>query len=324
MAQPTQLQPQSPLTALPGIGKAKAEGLAKAGLRTLSDLMLVRPLGVLQWPGVVPVAEALTREGSNVRIRGTVRSMRLTRFGGRRNVVRWQVEDEHGTTIAALWFNQPWMTEVVPQGAEVELFGTVVDAKGPALATPQVGHAGKPLPAPGSLFAQYAPPAGFSSEFLAQRIAAAIEACADRLRDPLPPDALALHDLPELGRAVRGVHQPQSLADFEAGRRRLALEPLLHIQANLQTRRAGRGGGARAARLPKPTLVEIAGRFPYTFTLGQKQVITDILRDLARRVPMRRLVQGDVGSGKTALALFAAMAVVEAGKGKDARTHYKV
>ncbi|MCA9003461.1 MAG: DEAD/DEAH box helicase, partial [Planctomycetes bacterium] len=130
---------------------------------------------------------------------------------------------------------------------------------------------------------------------------------------PLPAMALAQHDLPDLARAVRGVHTPTGLASFEAGRRRLALEPLLAIQAGLQTRRAGRAEGARPVRLEKPVYAEIAARFPFAFTRGQKSVLADIVRDMARRIPMRRLVQGDVGSGKTALALYAAMAAVEAG-----------
>ncbi|MEZ6005102.1 MAG: ATP-dependent DNA helicase RecG [Planctomycetota bacterium] len=313
MAESQSLRPEDPLTALPGIGKARAEALGKAGFLTLRDLVLTPPLGLLEWPAPISIREALALSGERVRIAGTLREQRLTRFGGRKSRVRWVVEDSSGTSIRAHWFHMPWMTELVPTGSEVELYGPRAEGNEPILANPQVGYGDKPLPAPGSIVPRYAPPQGFREEYFGGLVRSALDAIAVNLRDPLPPEALARHDLPELARAARGVHEPTGRADFEASRRRLALEPLLRIQAGLQQRRAGRGGGARALRLERDVLAEIAGRFPYRFTEAQRDVLRDILRDLARRIPMRRLVQGDVGSGKTAVALYAAMAVVEGG-----------
>ncbi len=329
MAQNTHPTLDSPLTRLPGIGQAKGDKLQQAGFGTLRDLLLARPLGVEQWPSVRPLAAIFAQHAPaperragpgaaaagapKVRVRARVVSKRLTRFGGRKSSVRWTLEDAAGDRIAALWFNQPWMADLVPEATEVECYGPLVDAKGPALSAPQVGTVERPLPDPGTVAPRYAPPAGFSEEFWRGLLQQAWDLCGERLRDPLSPEDLAQHDLPELRRAVRGVHFPDTMVDFEAGRRRLALEPLLRIQANLQMRRSGRGGGAQAIRPAREVLAQIAGRFPYRFTAGQREVMRDILRDLARAVPMRRLVQGDVGSGKTALAVFAAMAVVEGG-----------
>lgn len=313
MAQGQGYRPQSPLTDLPGIGKAKGEKLAKAGLCTLRDLLLVRPAGVVLWPEPLSVQQAIEREGELVRVQGTVKSLQRTRFGGKRSLVRITIEGPDGTTIVGMWFNQPWMVDVVVKDEAVEFYGMRVEAKGPAITSPQIGHGDKQLPAAGTVEPQYAAPSGFTGTYLSTLIRQAVEHCADGLQDPLPVAALSEHDLPDLSQAVRSVHRPHGMASFEAGRRRLALEPLLTIQANLQKRRAGRASGARAVRLPKPTYKEIASRFPFEFTPGQKKVVGDILRDLARQVPMRRLVQGDVGSGKTALALYAAMAAVEAG-----------
>ncbi|MFT5197694.1 MAG: ATP-dependent DNA helicase RecG [Planctomycetota bacterium] len=316
MAQGKEHRPESPLTDLPGIGKAKGDKLAKAGLCTLRDLLLVRPVGVVLWPDAISVSEAIEREGETVRVAGKVKGFQRTRFGGKRSLVRITLEGSDEATLVGMWFNQPWMVDVVVKGEDVEFYGQRVDAKGPALTAPQIGHGEKQLPAPGTVEPQYAAPTGFSGTYMGSLIRQAVELCGSGLQDILPETSLAEHGLPDLAQAVRGVHLPQGMAFFEAGRRRLALEPLLVIQANLQKRRAGRASGAagaRAVRFPKAVYKEIASRFPFEFTGGQKQVIADILRDLARRVPMRRLVQGDVGSGKTALALYAAMAAVEAG-----------
>ncbi len=313
MAQGIHYRPDSPLTDLPGIGKAKGDKLAKAGLCVLRDLMLLPPVGVVHWPEPIDVATAVEREGETVRVAGKVKSFQRTRFGGKRSLVRITLEGPDGSTIVGMWFNQPWMVDVVTKDEDVEFYGLRVDAKGPALTSPQIGHGDKPLPSAGTVEPQYAAPTGFSGAYLGSLIRQALELAGPGLEDPLSDAALAQHGLPALAQAVRGVHIPTELASFEAGRRRLALEPLLAMQANLQKCRAGRGGGARAVRFPKPVYKQIAERFPFEFTQGQKQVVADILRDLARRIPMRRLVQGDVGSGKTALALYAAMATVEAG-----------
>ncbi len=313
MAQAIHYRPDSPLTDLPGIGKAKGDKLAKAGLHVLRDLMLLPPVGVVRWPEPMDVATAIGREGETVRVAGKVKSFQRTRFGGKRSLVRITLEGPDGSTIVGMWFNQPWMVDVVTKDEDVEFYGLRVDAKGPALTSPQIGHGDKPLPSAGTVEPQYAAPTGFSGAYLGSLIRQALELAAGGLVDPLSDVALAQHGLPTLAQAVCGVHTPTGLASYEAGRRRLALEPLLTIQANLQNRRVGRGGGARAVSFPKPVYKQIAGRFPFEFTPGQKQVVADILRDLARPIPMRRLVQGDVGSGKTALALYAAMATVEAG-----------
>jgi ATP-dependent DNA helicase RecG len=125
---------------------------------------------------------------------------------------------------------------------------------------------------------------------------------------------LAAHGLVDLARAIADVHQPSSEEAFDAARRRLALEPLLRFQARVSERRAARSRGrALAARVDDRRNAELVARFPFAFTAGQRDIAAEIRRDLARGLPMRRLLQGDVGSGKTALGVYACLVIASAG-----------
>jgi ATP-dependent DNA helicase RecG len=306
--------PIGPLTLLPGVGPAKAERLARAGIGCLRDLLFVLPRRLVVWPAPLPAGDVPAHVGEDVRVAGTVHAVQLARFGGRRSVVRVTLQDAAGGRASGVWFNQPWMRDALERGAEVELYGRVVEGRaGPALQSPRIGQRGRELPPPGTLEPEYvAPVGGISATTLGALCASVVEAHAGRLGEHLPDTFLADHDLPALPVAVAAVHAPRSAGAFEAGRRRLALEPLLAVQAHLFLRRAGRRGGqARAARVGAPRHRELLGRFPFRFTEGQLAVVAELRRDLARRTPMRRLLQGDVGAGKTALAAYAALAVVE-------------
>ena len=306
--------PLGPLTDLPGIGPARARALGRLGVGSQRDLLFLLPGGVRAWPAPTPVLEALESPagGGLVRVRGRIVSLRRVRFGGRRSMVRATLEDGSGR-LDAVWFNQPWRAEQLAQGEEVELAGCVVETRsGPALSTPRIGRRDRPLPAPGSVEPAYPGTEGLSGESVGRLCRDLAERHADGLAEHLPDALLTELDLPALPSAVRSAHLPTSLGAFEAARRRLALEPLLAVQARIHERRAGRGGGrARAARVSDELDAELLARFPFILTRGQRRVARELRRDLQRRVPMQRLLQGDVGTGKTALALYAAMLVVE-------------
>ncbi|MEE8467447.1 MAG: ATP-dependent DNA helicase RecG [Planctomycetota bacterium] len=300
------------LTDLPGVGPARAAALGRLGIANLRDLLFLMPAGAREWPEVIPAAEALACEGSWVRVRGTVTASHRSRFGGKRSVVRATLEDASGK-LEALWFNQPWVIDRVVIGEQVELYGQLIKARsGLALSAPRIGHGEHALPQAGLVEPAYPSCEGLGAETVGKLCRLVAERFGPGLGEPLPDAVLAELDLPTLSQAVQNVHLPRSLPAFEAGRRRLALEPLLGVQARLHERRAGRGGGrARVARVDDALHAELVGRFPFQLTGDQAQVVLELRRDLGRSVPMRRLLQGEVGAGKTAMALYAAMAVIE-------------
>jgi len=284
--------------------------LERAGLRCQRDLMFLMPLGLREWPAVVPAAEV--EEGHPARVRGKIVAARLQRTGGRRSTFRATLEDSSGQ-VDALWFNQPWMAEALATGDEVELAGKVVRARGKlALVAPRVGREERPLPPAGALEPIYPSAEGIGAHTLAGWCREVAEGHAAGVCELLPKTVLADLDLPSLPSALAAAHAPANRPVFEAARRRLAFEPLLAVQAKVHARRGSQaGGGARAVRIRAELDRELLRRFPFEFTAGQKEVVKELRRDLARRAPMRRLLQGEVGAGKTVLALYAAMAVVE-------------
>ena len=303
--------PIGALTDLPGVGPAKAAALAKLGVTCQRDLLFVVPIALRDWGAATPLAAV--EPGPFVRVQATVHATRLQRRGRRQSTLRATLTDADGAQLAAVWFNQPWVADVLVKGEVAELAGVAKAGKdGPVLQNPQVAQPGQALPEAGTLEPLYPSAEGVSAETIAGWCQALAREHAARIEEGLPDEVLARLDLPTLPRALAEAHGPRTRAAFEAARRRLALEPLLTVQAQVHARRAtGAGGHARAARLDDGLHEELCARFPFDFTPGQRQIADELRRDLGRSVPMRRLLQGDVGSGKTVLALYAAMAVIE-------------
>jgi ATP-dependent DNA helicase RecG len=301
------------LLELPGLGPGRAARLAAIGIATPRDLLLCVPPRVEVGEEPVPLAQARARRGEELCVRGEVRAWRFSRFG-RRSLLRVALADATGE-LEVLFFNQPWLRERFTKGEQVALRGRVVQARsGIALAALQLASEAKPLPAPGSLTPVYTAPPGISSELLRALVQAAVASHAAELTEPLDAERLIALDVPPLAEAVRELAQPRSAQAFERARRRLVLESLLGLQARLARRRAAAADGhAPALAVSASQRDELARRFPFALTGAQRAAIEELRADLARRVPMRRLLQGDVGSGKTAVGAWACFAAAACG-----------
>ena len=290
---------------LPGVGAAAARKLARLGLATVGDVLAHRPRRYEQPAPVRRVADLLGEEEA-------VLEVAVRRASGRRrgrlHILTARVADESGE-IAATWFNQPWLEGRLTAGTRVRLRGRRT-RHGFAVDSYDLGEAAET--------ADFAPvyPAG---EELAQKqlrsLAEAALAHAGAGGDPLPAALRLAEGLPLRADALVALHRPASLEQAEAGRRRLAFDELLVLQLALR-RRAAEREAAVAAALPPPG--ELAARYraalPFRLTQAQERAIAEIDADLARTTPMQRLLQGDVGSGKTAVALYALLRAVEAGR----------
>ncbi len=305
-------------TALKGVGPARAARLARLGVERVRDLLLLAPRRLATRGACVSITEARASTGREVSVRGRLRALRRHRGGRGRSLVRARLEDGEAS-IDVLFFNQPWQHErlggLIAAGAEVELSGRVAATRtGPALATPRLGTAEKPLEPPGELLCVYPSTEGLGQPFLRAAIASALAEHADLLAEPLPAGVLARLGLPPLPAAVRELHAPSGEQAFLAARRRAALEAMLELQAVLAARRAsGAGGLARPVRLAPAEAERLFEPFGFAPTRAQRRALDEVLRDLARERPMRRLLQGDVGAGKTAVGVAAAVAACRAG-----------
>ncbi len=330
-------------TVLSGVGPGRAALLENLGVFSIRDLLTLRPRRLDEAPSRLPIAalRGLVVDGpirdetsggghgkpvdpsrslSIYRIAGIVVSMRMFRQGGRRSTLRVAVKDESGQ-MDALFFNQPWLRDLFSVGDEVELLGSLVNTKnGPALLTPRVARPDRSLPEPGALEPIYSLTEGVGQEYLRGLIHAALDRYGPDLQDCLSDDQLAALGFPKLSEAVQNLHKPASQLTYGEALSRLAFEGLLKLSAELHKRRLSRQSG-RALRVSVPGFEDdnsaavraLEQLFPFPFTGAQKRVIGELLADMASQVPMGRLIQGDVGSGKTAVALCASIAVVKSG-----------
>jgi ATP-dependent DNA helicase RecG len=290
-----------PLETLPGVGPGLARKLRLLGLSTIRDLLFRRPRRYEPAAGEVAIAQLWGAE--EVAISGVVESARLRRIRGRLTIVTARVRDASGT-ISANWFNQPWLADKLLPGTAVRLRGKL-SPHGFEVKAYDLGEA--------RATADFAPVYRASEEVpsprLRELVRAALELNAHDVLDPLPAE----EELPIRRDALAAIHFPEDPEEAETARQRLAFDELVALQlAVLRSRVDGEAGR------PLPPPGELAARFrevlPFELTEHQERAIAAIDRDLARDRPMQRLLQGDVGSGKTVVALYALLRAVEAGR----------
>jgi ATP-dependent DNA helicase RecG len=307
---PTRRAPQprrldAPLDTLPGVGPTVKRKLAKLGLETVRDLLLHRPRRYEAAAAEVSIAALGGDE--EVVIAGEVLNLN-SRRRGRLTILTVKISD--GTaTISATFFNQPWLAQQLAPGVHMRLRG-------------KPGRYGFEVKAydlgDGDSTADFAPVYPAGEEITPKKIRALVAAAlpyAHDVYDPLPAEVRVRERLPLKCDALAVVHHPSSGKEAEVGRRRLAFEELLLLQIGI-ARRAAERERTLAPSLGEPG--ELIGRYrkalPFALTPYQEQSIREIDDDLARTAPMQRLLQGDVGSGKTVVALYALLRAVENGR----------
>ena len=311
---------ERPLTELPGVGPKRAETFAAAlGARTLGELVRVLPRRY-QAPAQ-RVDSAAWPDGERVRFAGTVEKTWLFRPRGRRTVLGVRLTDAQGE-VDALFFQQPWLRKRFEPGEEVELEGKASTARGKQLMAPRIVRPDEPVsedweavyPEAGGLSAgQVAKAVQAALELLEQELAERGEALESWVDDPIPEPLRAQFGLPSLGQAWWQLHRPSSMEQVEAARRRLAFGEVLRLER------------ARRAQLPPPSTAavrareqrvweRILARIPFALTEDQQQVLETLRQDLAAGRTIRRLIHGEVGSGKTVVAFAMALALAADGR----------
>jgi len=289
---------------LPGVGVTMRRKLEKLGLCTIADLLCTAPFRHVGASSIT----SLFGEDEEVAIEVDVERVSRRRPRARLSIVEATVSDETGS-IRATWFNQPWVAEQLAPGVRVRLIGTVRRGTFAVRSHELVGEA-----APEPLVPVYRASEEITPRKLRELVASALPCVRDFL-DPLPADLKTRRALPLKADALHALHRPRSLGDAERARSRLAFDELLVLQLGLARRRAERADELAPSIEPPGELVErYRGVLPFALTPDQERAIAEIDADLACPVPMERLLQGDVGSGKTVVALYALLRAVESGR----------
>ena len=297
------------MQSLPGVGPRIAERLASLGIGTVRDLVEHIPRAYLDWDEAGSFADLAVGQEATVRCKLARIRVRPTR---RRNlkVVEGVVIDGAGVEEKVVWFNQAHLAKLAP-GTELLLHGTR-DLNGFKVSRHELGDGGVHTL---GLVPEYPATEALPSYRICSLVEAALP-LARRLPDALPADLRAREGLPLRADAIAAVHRPESLEDAEAARARLGLEELLLLQLGFVRRREALAQEARATALGKPgeLLDRYRAALPFTLTPEQEEAIAQIDSDLRGERPMQRLLQGDVGSGKTVVALYALLRAVERDK----------
>jgi len=287
------------VSALRGVGPARAKALSRLGIETLGGFIRFYPRAYEDRTRFSPISALVP--GASVCVTATVAAPpRLHRISGGRDLVKARAVDDTGA-LDITFFNRAYVKNQLVPGRTYIFFGEVTGtARRPEMINPIFEPADKPQ-ATGRLVPVYPLSAGLTQSFMASCARRALDALGDTPKDPLPVDILQTYKLASLRFALENIHFPSSAEALEIARRRLVFEELFIFSAALSYMRRGRKS-AEGRALGEHDLEEFFSKLPFTLTNAQKRAIREATADMRRGVPMSRLVQGDVGSGKTVVA----------------------
>ena len=290
------------LTAIKGIGPTRLEALRAMGISSLRDLLYMLP--VRYEDRTTPTPCALVTPGDAL-IRGIVQDApKLSRFHGLTRVSA-AIRDESGR-LSLVWYNQPWMMQQLPVGQPIMLYGRLTEKNGR-----RTFQNGQLVQVP-EILPVYRAVKGIPAKTMRDVMRLALEQVDDCCPESLPRPLRIRHGLCELNYAIRQAHFPDSFDALRLARRRIAFEEMLMFQACLGLER-GRQEKGFPFPLPDNAAAAFWTRMPFPPTGAQRRVLEEIAADLRKVRPMSRLVQGDVGCGKTALAFGAIAMACQAG-----------
>jgi ATP-dependent DNA helicase RecG len=298
---------------LVGVGPKKLEALRTTEIETLLDLLMHYPLRYIDRTRQAAIDELVP--GDEAMVLGEVLSAQARRTRNGRTLVTVTISDGSGR-LSLTFFNQPWRARQLSEGTQVVVFGKIDVYRGSRqMANPVVDLVGDKTGRIVPVYPQ-SEKAGLHTWDLADWVAQVLRRSTQRgIADPVPAEVLARWDLVSRQTALHGIHGPESMPEASNARRRLVFDELLRVQLELVRRKrmleAMESGIEH--RVEGPMLSAFRDRLPFTLTGAQERVIGEIAADLAAPSPMHRLLQGDVGSGKTLVAVAALLMAVEGG-----------
>lgn len=279
--------------------------LSEMGIRTVQDLLFYLPRGHEDLSAIQSLRDVPL--GEKVSMRGAVGELKMTRLRGGKCLVKTVFTDGNGETAEVTWFNQPHILRMLPNHSQVVFVGKVIeDGYRLKIASPQFEIAGsKPLVHSGRLVPIYPEHAIISTKWLREKMQLVAPAI-DLLIETLPASVLAEEKLLPRKDAIRALHFPDDPAQVQRAQERIAFEEMYRVQEDALRRKA-QWQSVHAKRLAMPMrselIRELFASLGFTPTDSQKIAIYEILVDMEKDVPMSRLLEGDVGSGKTLVAM---------------------
>lgn len=292
------------LSELPGVAKRRKELLAKLGINSVDDLIQFFPRDYEDWTSPKSIIDLA--DGTVETFVAFVAQKPNLHRKGKMSILRTVLRDSSNAAISATWFNQPYLEDKIKKDQEYLFRGRIkrndvsFEIVNPVFELYKHDQAGRIKPI-------YHLTNGLTQGFLRQIILEAFSRTHTNIEEPLSDDIRQKYHLSAVDFAYEKIHNPKDKEEFEIARRRLVFEELFMIQAGLRLIKSTLTRKAKAMPImdKENTLERFYKNLPFILTSSQQQVTEEILMDISREIPMNRLVQGDVGSGKTVISAVA-------------------
>ena len=300
------------VTIIKGVGPVMADKLAKLGIENLCDLLHTFPHRYDDYTLMKPIQELVY--GETVTVIGTVWETRAQRTRNNQTIIRATINDGTGS-VQATWFNQPWLAKSLESGMHIVISGKLDQYLGRLVFN---SPAWEPLEMEPLRTRRMVPiyplTKGLTAAKMREMMRTAVSQWSAKLPEPMPESIRQRHELYGTRQAMQQIHFPDSSQTMHKARQRIIFDELFMLQLGMQEKRkAWRAEPGMALSADGDALAQFYAALPYTLTDAQHRVIKEILGDMTQSVPMNRLLQGDVGSGKTVVAAAALLTAVKAG-----------
>lgn len=301
-----------PVTEIRGVGPKMASLLERLGVSTIGDMLYLFPRRYDDYTLMKPINKL--QVGEQVTIIGTIWQTKAKRTRNNMVVVQSVISDGTGK-VQATWFNQPWMTKQLPAGTQIVLSGKVDQFLGrPVFNSPEWEALELDPLRTRRIVPVYPLTEGLNARKMREIMKRTVSYWAARVPDPLPQSLSQRRELQDLPHALQQIHFPDSQESLREAHRRLSFDELFLLQLGMQKQRQEwQARSAVPVDVTPGHLVQFRNSLPYSLTEAQRRVIDEIIGDISRDVPMNRLLQGDVGSGKTVVAAAAMYVTAMAG-----------
>jgi len=314
---------ETPLSKLFRLTDNQKKSLIRLGLYSAHDLLYYFPVRYGDFSKLSHIKDV--QKGDQPIIYAEVKKIVAKKaWQSKMTMTEATLEDTSGDTIKAVWYSQPYISKMLPVGSLAKFMGSVGERSGSVyLTNPEYDLIDEiPVEKSGDLFKGkadelllypvYKETKGITSKWLYHKVKKLIaDGILDTLVDPLPSEMLEKYSLPSIKTALVYIHAPKKISDSDAARKRFAFEEVFFIQLVKQDQRQAYKESGAFIIDPKPEIIsKFKDALGFTLTNGQEQAVGHILSDIGSETPMSRLLEGDVGSGKTVVAALAAYATV--------------
>jgi len=298
---------------IPNVGPIYGKRLKNMGIRTLADLLYHFPREYKDFSKISKIKDVKINEKACVE--GRIISIEQNKTWVKKMIVTTALIQDDTGAIEAVWFNQPYLNKVLKIGDEIIVAGKLtIQNRSLQISSPifekislkETTHLGR-------IMAVYPETEGVSSKYLRWIIKPVIERIKDKIPETLPEEVIEKYGLLSLKEAVEQIHFPPSPDSAEKAEQRFSFEQIFFISLfNLKKKKEIKKEEAQIVPINEELLTRVKKTLPFELTHAQKKTLAEILKDMEKPSPMNRLLQGDVGSGKTAVAALASINAVKA------------